>query len=303
MDAPIPRPYSGPADLRRMQDLVSRVWSHAAHWHIGDLAWQRSQHAGREAEWRTALWEDGGAVAAWAWMFGGEELFLVVDPARPELADAALAWSARTADDPARMTVTVLDREAHLIAALDRAGLVRAPDPVHAVYMRRGLADLPEVEVPEGFRVRAVRGVHEAAARAQVHQAAWRPSRVTADSFREVMAAWPYRADLDLVAEAPDGSFAASCLIWFDERTGVGELEPVGTDPRWRRRGLARAVCLAALHALRGAGGTEAVVYPVVGIERAAAAAPLYTSLGFTPYARSLTYTPRPDSGRGGDDR
>ncbi len=79
------------------------------------------------------------------------------------------------------------------------------------------------------------------------------------------MAAWPYRADLDWIVEAPDGRFVANCLIWLDERNGVGELEPVGTDPQFRRKGLGRAVCLAAMHALRQAGGRQGFVYPVQG--------------------------------------
>ena len=49
--------------------------------------------------------------------------------------------------------------------------------------------------------------------------------------------AWPYRSDLDCVVEAPDGTFAAYVLCWYDEDNGVGEFEPVGTHPDYRRRG------------------------------------------------------------------
>jgi GNAT superfamily N-acetyltransferase len=105
------------------------------------------------------------------------------------------------------------------------------------------------------------------------------------------MAAWPYRTALDWVVEAPDGRFAAQCLIWLDERNAVGELEPVGTLPEFRREGLARAVCLAALHAAHHAGAREAVVYPVINHPKSAGALPLYRDLGFRPYARTLTFT------------
>ncbi|MEU4245988.1 hypothetical protein AB0F15_01110 [Amycolatopsis sp. NPDC026612] len=53
------------------------------------------------------------------------------------------------------------------------------------------------------------------------------------------------------------GRFVAQCLIWLDERNAVGELEPVGTLPEFRRTGLARAV--------HYAGAREAVVYPMIG--------------------------------------
>ena len=55
----------------------------------------------------------------------------------------------------------------------------------------------------------------------------------------ELQTVWPYRADLDCVVEAPDGSLVAYCLAWLDDANRVGELEPVGTHPDYRRRGLA----------------------------------------------------------------
>src|ERR671936_569373 len=51
--------------------------------------------------------------------------------------------------------------------------------------------------------------------------------------------------ELDQVAVAPDGSFAAFCLCWLYEENRAGNLEPVGTHSDHRRRGLARAVSLA----------------------------------------------------------
>ncbi|GAA2694915.1 MULTISPECIES: GNAT family N-acetyltransferase [Actinosynnema] len=155
----------------------------------------------------------------------------------------------------------------------------------------RALDDLPTPELPAGYRVRAVRGEEDVAARVAAHRAAWWPSRVTEESYRAVMGTWPYRPELDRVVEGPDGRFAATCLIWFDERNGVGELEPVGVDPGLRRRGLGRAVCLAALGALREAGGRSAVVYPLHGHPDHPAPAPLYRGLGFREHARTITFT------------
>ena len=90
-----------------------------------------------------------------------------------------------------------------------------------------------------------------------------------------------------MVVEAPDGSFAAFCLAWLDEENRVGELEPVGVHEDHRRRGLGRAVSLAALARLREAGADTCVVYAV---ERADYPAPLalYTSLGFESRARHV---------------
>lgn len=87
---------------------------------------------------------------------------------------------------------------------------------------------------------------------------------------------------------ATDGTFASFCLAWHDARHRVGELEPVGTHPAFRRRGLA-AASVSGLRALRDAGADAAIVYA-----RGDAAYPapgrLYRSLGFRPYARIVTY-------------
>ena len=117
----------------------------------------------------------------------------------------------------------------------------------------------------------------------------WAPSRVTVESFTKLQTAWPYRADLDCVVEAPDGSFAAYCLAWLDDENRVGELEPVGTHPDHRRRGLASAVCRFALHRLREEGAERAIVYSLAGSDATA----LYESIGMREHARSLELVKR----------
>lgn len=279
------RPYAGPDDLRVMQGLTQRLWSHDSNTHIGDQAWQRFMHTGREAEWPTALWTRDGEIVAWGWVFLPGHLELLVDPARPDLAGEVLDWFGTVATDPAR-TVTVIDAQTHVITALTAHGYRPDQDAQPYAYLTHPLRDLPEPALPPGFTARSVRCQQDLDRRVAVHRAAWPNSRVTEDSYRNVMAAWPYRADLDWIVEAPDGEFAASCLIWLDDQNAVGELEPVGTGERFRARGLGRAVCLAAMHALRAAGGREAIVVSPDGWGSPS----LYPALGFRPYASTRTY-------------
>lgn len=297
------RDYAGAGDLLAMQRCVQRTWTPNSRWHVGDLAWKRHSIPRREPTWRIALWEDDDAVVAWGWA-DADSLDLHVNPNHAELADEVLTWYDDASPGGGR-SVTVLDAETYLIAALERAAyrpMVDVPFLQHCVI---DLDDsLPTPTVPNGYRCRAVRP-GEVEARAAVHRAAWRPnrigtllvppenldgeSRVTTDSFREVMGAWPYDHELDQVVEAPDGTLVASALGWLDDVNRVGELEPVGTDPRHSRLGLGSAVSLACLHALRRAGATRAVVYA-----RGDAAYPvpkrLYFGLGFRPIARTVTY-------------
>ena len=94
---------------------------------------------------------------------------------------------------------------------------------------------------------RSTVGPGDLAERVAIHRDVWEPSRVTESSYRGVMVEWPYRGSLDCVVEAPDGRFAAYCLVWPDDENRVGELEPVGVREEFRRRGLGAAVCTFAL--------------------------------------------------------
>jgi ribosomal protein S18 acetylase RimI-like enzyme len=149
--------------------------------------------------------------------------------------------------------------------------------------------DLESPKLPKGFILRHVED-GDAEQRAHVHQMAFNPSRVSVESYKNVMATWPYRADLDWIVEAPNGEFAAFALAWFDDVNSVGELEPVGTASEYRELGLARAVSLAALHALKNVGAESAVVYP-----RGDADYPvpnrLYEGLGFVQHTQTVTYS------------
>ncbi|MEV0198254.1 GNAT family N-acetyltransferase [Nonomuraea sp. NPDC050691] len=278
--------YEGPADLRAMQELCSRLWSPRSRWHVGDLAWGRFQHTGREHEWPTRLWRAGGRTLAWGWVQPPGSLDLAVDPARPELAGEVLEWFAGLV--PGERSVTVLETEEHLAAALRGAGYRPSDDGPFFTHLVRGLDGLPEPAPPPGFRLRAVDEAR-VPGRVAVHRAAFHPSRVTEESYRAVRAAWPYRADLDWIAETPDGEAAAYCLVWLDEARRVAEIEPTGTLPGHRRRGLARAVCLAALRAAREAGAEHAVVYPR-GDDAYPVPGRLYRSMGFGPVARTVTW-------------
>ncbi|HEU0028636.1 MAG TPA: GNAT family N-acetyltransferase [Ktedonobacterales bacterium] len=273
-----------------MQDLVQRIWSRDANWHIGDLAWQRTSNPELAHTWRTALWEEDGAVMAWGWIELPDVLNLAVDPARPELADAAIAWF-EGMSEAERLCCMVLETESHLVSALARAGYTADRDAPYFTHHHMSLDALAAPVTPDGFILRHVRA-DEAERRAAGHRAAWSdfgPSRKTTETFRAVMAAWPYRPDLDWVVEAPDGAFVATALGWLDEVNRVGLLEPVGCAPAYRRRGFARAVNLATLRAMREAGAESAIVNPR-GDEGYPIPGKLYRSIGFQPSARTALY-------------
>ena len=180
------------------------------------------------------------------------------------------------------LSVWALEADAASIAVLQRNGYAKS-DQSFSHTMRRIDGDIPAPALPLGFVVRPVRGEEELAARVAVHRAAFAPSRVTEESYRNVMRSNAYRPELDMAVVTPDGTFAAFCLCWFDEENRVGEFEPVGAHPDYQRMGCARAACVAALRQLRSLGGDSAIVYQT---GRDEATARLYESLAFREITR-----------------
>jgi GNAT superfamily N-acetyltransferase len=275
------RPYRDHADLVQMQRLAAELWRRQgplASIHVGDLPWRMYQHIDRLSRDRVEVWLDDDAVVGWGWLDVADgELDFEVHPERLDLAAEIIVWS------DAR-SVWLLETHAALVREIERAGYARRDDQWYE-HMIRGLDSLPSPEVPDGYRAHSMEK-GDLARRVEVHRAAFAPSRVVVESYRAVTQAFPYRAALDQVVESTDGTYAAFALGWLDADNRIGELEPVGTHPDHRRKGLAAAVSLAALHALRDAGAKTGLVYSNGGSE----AARVYERIGFRSLARHVRF-------------
>ncbi|MEW5748295.1 MAG: GNAT family N-acetyltransferase [Candidatus Thermoplasmatota archaeon] len=106
--------------------------------------------------------------------------------------------------------------------------------------------DLPLPDLPSGYSIVSMAEMDDLEARGRafglgfdhpepIH---WAPVHV----YEELQRAPDYRRGLDLCAVAPDGEIASFCIVWYDTRNRIGVLEPVGTVPRHRKMGLAKAV-------------------------------------------------------------
>jgi GNAT superfamily N-acetyltransferase len=87
-----------------------------------------------------------------------------------------------------------------------------------------------------------------------------------------------FRHDLNLIAEAPDGSFAAHVGVTYEDANQSCVFEPVCTHPAHQRKGLARALMLEGLRRARSLGAVDAYV----GTGDGMAANYLYEAVGFT---------------------
>jgi mycothiol synthase len=218
------------------------------------------------------LWHTSdGSLAAVLHPDGPGEALLEVAPTfrSPEL-EVELMTMAEThyaVQQPAgtqQLTIWAHAGDALRQQVLQRRGYRRGAYPV---YQRRRSLDvsLPTITPPPGYTIRTLGDTAEHPARSWLAWQAVHPDR-PAESYtdegwyRHLQRAPLYRRDLDLVAVAPNGELAAFCTLWFDDATRSAAIEPLGTHPAHRRRGLARAIISAGLEQVRDMGATLCTV-------------------------------------------
>lgn len=229
-------------------------------------------------------------------------LWLQADLARADVAEVIVEWFVGVVDDR-ELVVDVVDGNDHIKNALTKRGFIGQQDG-RPVYIMRRPAGAPRMSSCD-YTVRSVLSA-ELAERVEVHRRAWKPSTLpwadgrppadpeatsnfTMKRYEPVRATRLYDQELDLVAVAPDGSFAGCCIVWFDPDIGVAEIEPLGVVPAHRKRGVAGALCDEAVARVGDRGGREVVIH--TGPNDAYPAPPgAYAKAGFEPVDRGRTY-------------
>lgn len=232
---------------------------------------------------RIGVWQQDGAivgVANYETTLG--EAFFQVHPEHAGLKPAMLEYA------EARLCETLPDGGRRLRAYIndfdqDFSRLVEARGYAVAEDCRRPLSGLripssfPQSDLPPGFRLKSLADDNDIA---KVHRVLWRgfnhegePPDEGLEGRRKMQSGPNFRKDLTIVVEAPSGDFATFCGLWFQPVNQFAYVEPVATDPAYRRMGLAQAGLWEGLRRCAALGATEAFV----GSEQ-----PLYLALGFT---------------------
>lgn len=141
---------------------------------------------------------------------------------------------------------------------------------------------LPEAPLPDGFRLQSLEDDNDFH---KINRVLWRgfnhegPPPEEEVAGRELAQRAPnFRRDLTIVVAAPNGDYAAFAGMWVVAANRVAYVEPVATDPTYRRLGLGRAAVIESIR--RAAEDGAGVVWVGSGLD-------FYLSMGFTIRARS----------------
>ena len=98
----------------------------------------------------------------------------------------------------------------------------------------------------------------------------------------------PVKSELCILVVAPSGDYASYCGMWYDPATAYALVEPVATDPDYRKLGLGKAAVLEGIRRCGALGATQAYVgssqqfYYQIGFKHWSSVDALYLALPHT---------------------
>lgn len=246
------------------------------------------------------IWENGeGQVIGWGMAYpawSSYEALVHPDYRQQVLAMDILDWAERETIhqrqkaglEKTALQVNIFDGDVARIALLEVRGYVRG-EKAETISVCSLDDSLPAPHLPAGFSIRSLQGEHEVDKLVALVNDSFGWDR-TVDGYRKVMRSPGYRAENERVVVAPDGRFAASCLLLPDIRNRSGMFENVSTHSAFRRRGLAKALLLDGMRLMKMQRFTAAMVPHGAELNGAAA---LYASAGFRPTYELYHYEKR----------
>ncbi len=285
----IARRYEHESDYSRVGEFLVRTYrTSGSHVNWLQPRWEYMHHHGfiRNLDLRPiGIWEtDGEIVGVVHPEHRQGTVYFELDPAHADLRREMLQYAeenlARASDGTRTLRIFVNDSDGELERAARQKGYEK--DGAHEEMSRFDITGLvPEPPVPPGFRIASLADDDDFW---KMHRLLWRgfnhegepPPDARAD--REFMQSAPnFRKDLNVVIVAPDGGFASYCGMWYEPSHRIAYVEPVATDPDFRRLGLGKAAVLEAIRRCGREGATVAYV---------GTAMPFYLSFGFRPMHR-----------------
>ncbi len=299
-----PRPYNGIQDFIAMTSILAvgrKTTNRPYYVHTGDLCWWLFYNDHDPTHWREhiVMWDHDGHPCGWSLIdpdWYSFDVYLL-----PEMRDSKeetyiLDWTIHNLADTVRglkghqiRTMWVSENDQYQIDLLNKRGFNQ--DESFMWYLEHPLnAHMPDLRLPENYRVRPIQGESEIYQRAAASYNAFGSTRHFEEywpRYQRFMRSPVYNPNVDLVTESPDGQFASFCIIWPDPVNRIGLFEPVGTHSQFQRKGLGRAVMTEGLRTLKTCGMNRAMV---CAEHDNPAALQMYQAVGFEAKHKLLTY-------------
>ncbi len=276
-------------DYQKVRDFLIRInaerivsprflWG-AWEWGITHAGWdqERQNHIG--------LWEEDDQIVALATYESTlGEGFLFTDSQHTALKPELVTYARQSLHNQGKLRLLISDHDIELQRSAFAQGFRPTQD-----RDRLSMLDIDQLDyhpLPEGYSFVSLAddwNWH------QYHRVMWRgfnhegspPDDEASIAVRKQMLSSPMiRPELVLAVVAADGNYVSHCGSWYRPEDTYCYIEPVATDPDYRRMGLGKAVVHEAIRRCGMLGAKQAIV----GSEQ-----PFYFSIGFFPI-ETMTY-------------
>ena len=235
---------------------------------------------------RIGIWEEDREIVAvvhYEWRLG--DAFFQFKPGFRNLREQMLVYAEKhLSSQDGFLQVYMKDTDTDFISLVKSRGYTHEAGDDRPQAQFDLTNSFPQITLPEGYRLLSLA---EEPDWAKVHKVMWRGfnhegepviSPENLEMRRLMFDTVTARRDLKVVVAAPNGEFVSICGMFYQPQGHFGYVEPVATDPDYRRMGLGKAAVLEGIRRCAQLGAVEAFV----GSNQA-----FYLALGFE--VRSVT--------------
>jgi ribosomal protein S18 acetylase RimI-like enzyme len=266
------RPYRSVTDLRAIGNLLRRAYAVQPNWNTHSFTrvdiWEQRCLADvvlfNKVDWLQdiQLWEHNGDQIGAVYFESPTDAALISDPAYPDLLPLMLDWAETRYREIGSDQPLMIEAMESNVARCD---LLQARDytlyPDYFIHRHKPLdpGEIEPVNLPPGFSIqRNETPEDDQLCRLAGLEVFGRGGTAEQDEF--LKQAPSYVPDLHFLVWSDQHEVAAFCSLWIDPANHYAEFEPVGTVPRFQKRGLGSALLAYAHNRLREKGCPLATV-------------------------------------------
>ena len=276
-------------DYRKVREFLMRI--NAKTLYTPRMPWGAWEwavtHGGRDQDKldRIGLWEDDDnlvAVATYECPLG--EAYLMVDEAYPHLKPEMIAYAKKALHDNGNIRLILSDNDHDFQRSAQAQGFrpTQRKDCVSVL----DISALQPYTLPEGFTFVDMTGdwnwhqYNRVMWRGFNHEGKPAHDDETIAERKQMLSSPMLNPELVIAVVAPDGNYVSHCTMWYKPGDFYCYVEPVATDPEYRKMGLGKAAVLETVRRSGQQGASQAVV----GSDQQ-----FYYNIGFYP-AHTLTH-------------
>lgn len=240
---------------------------------------------------RIGVWEDRGEIVGIA-TFDGElgNAFCLAFPEYVCLKRKMLLYAKDNLDKDGKLGVVIADTDSKFQNIAAKLGFVATTEKENdAIFYLDETST--SYDLPEGFYITTMKETYDLYQYGRVlwkgfnHELNGEGEFRFSEEKKQLLEEEMIRPNVDLglkvAVVGPDGNFVSYCGMWYAPKAGYAVIEPVATDPDYRRMGLGKAAVLEGIRRVGELGAKKALV---------GSSQQFYYSIGLRPFSTSTIW-------------